>query len=103
MLDRKSLSTYVKRPLGAEDSDMLPNRPGLWRLLIKLSEVADVLPSSLFLDDVKCTDHHSVSGGAFSDVFRGTYRGEEVGLKRLRVFQIELRRHNSKVRGRGRQ
>ena len=33
-----------------------------------------------------------MAGGGFADIFRASYRGEDVALKRLRDFQVHQRR-----------
>lgn len=64
------------------------NRNEIRRLLVGLSKAAGVLPTSIFLGDVECrgTDRETIAGGGFADIFRATYRGQKVALKRLRVF-----------------
>ncbi|KAH8080695.1 kinase-like domain-containing protein [Cristinia sonorae] len=58
------------------------------RLLIRLSREAKILPASLFLSGVICRVRESVNGGAFADIYRGSFGGKPVALKRLRVFRI---------------
>ncbi|THH32824.1 hypothetical protein EUX98_g1317 [Antrodiella citrinella] len=59
----------------------------LRRLLIKLSKASGVLPSHLFLDEIRCFNRDPVAGGGFADICRGTYYAQPVALKRLRVFK----------------
>lgn len=54
---------------------------------MKLSLECGKLPASLFLQGVDCSYREAFTVGGFADIFRGTYNYEEVGLKRLRVFQ----------------
>jgi hypothetical protein len=56
----------------------------LYRVLIKLSQEINRLPSNLFIKvhDVGV----QVDGGGFGDIYRGTFRGEVVGLKSFRHF-----------------
>ncbi|TCD63455.1 hypothetical protein EIP91_005396 [Steccherinum ochraceum] len=68
--------------------DIEADRYTIRRLLIKLSREARILPSSLFLIGVKCRVRESVNGGAFADIYRASYHGEPVALKRLRVFRV---------------
>ena len=67
------------------------NRIELRHLLVRLSKAAGVLPTSIFLEDVEChgTDRDTIAGGGFADIFRATYRGQKVALKRLRVFSSQ--------------
>ncbi len=62
------------------------HRVELRHLLVRLSKAAGVLPTSIFLKDVECWDRDSVAGGGFADIFRARHIGQEVALKRLRVF-----------------
>lgn len=57
------------------------------RLLIQLSKACDNLPSSLFISGVLRLDEEAMYGGGFADIFRAIYNGNEVALKRLRVYQ----------------
>lgn len=47
-----------------------------------------MLPSAVFLSGVERDSQDPVCGGGFADIFKGFHRGEEVALKRLRVFQM---------------
>lgn len=54
----------------------------------RLSYSADLFPSALRLEGVECPDGMPYGVGGYADVFRGTYEGNKVALKRLRVFQM---------------
>ncbi|EEB96277.1 hypothetical protein MPER_04611, partial [Moniliophthora perniciosa FA553] len=43
------------------------------RLLVKLSEAQDVLPSSLFIKGIRRQDIDAHFGGSFGDIYRATY------------------------------
>ncbi|KAJ7148863.1 hypothetical protein C8R46DRAFT_916703, partial [Mycena filopes] len=58
------------------------------RLIVQLSEVADLLPLSLVIHGVKNTRATPFSG-TFGDVFAADYQGKDVALKRLRIFSAE--------------
>ena len=58
----------------------------LQRLLITLSKNKKSLPQSLYLHGVVMQGMYAVSGGGFADIFRASYRGQHVALKRLRRF-----------------
>ena len=62
-------------------------RTALRHVLMSVSINSDILPMSLFLSGVACTSRESIGGGSFGDVYRGTYHGEPVALKRLRTFR----------------
>jgi hypothetical protein len=44
------------------------------------------IPNEMFISGINVDFNRSVDGGAFSDVYRGTYQGNEVAVKRLRVL-----------------
>ncbi|KAJ7281522.1 kinase-like domain-containing protein [Mycena rebaudengoi] len=68
------------------------------RLLVKLSEASDTLPSSLFIQGVARVDQEATFGGTFGDIYRASYQGEDVALKRIRVFQRDATRHKIRQR-----
>ncbi|KAJ7656682.1 hypothetical protein B0H17DRAFT_861937, partial [Mycena rosella] len=43
------------------------------RIIIKLSEACDKLPSSLFITGVTERDEHATFGGGFGDIYRASY------------------------------
>ena|ERR1700761_9716593 len=52
----------------------------------KIARASGQLPSSLFItDDVK-VPQYPFTGGGNADIFIGTYKGEEVAVKALRLF-----------------
>ncbi|KAJ6468974.1 hypothetical protein DFH09DRAFT_955405, partial [Mycena vulgaris] len=59
------------------------------RLILKLSEACDKLPSSLFITGVTQHDEHVAFGGGFGDIYRASYDGKTVALKRIRNFQTD--------------
>ncbi|KAJ7273254.1 kinase-like domain-containing protein [Mycena rebaudengoi] len=64
------------------------------RMIMKLSEACDRLPSSLFITGVSGRDHDATFGGGFGDIYRASYNGKTVALKHMRTFYrgSELRR-----------
>lgn len=66
----------------------------LRRLLTKLSQESNTLPSCLLLDDVDCADKEPCAIGGFADIFLGTRANQAVALKRLRM---DVRRPESEV------
>jgi hypothetical protein len=58
----------------------------LHRLLMKVSEVSDKLPSSLFIEGVVRVAERPSCGGRYSDVYRANYEDGEVALKVLRSY-----------------
>ncbi|KAJ6476218.1 kinase-like domain-containing protein [Mycena sanguinolenta] len=57
------------------------------RLIIRLSEVRDQLPASLFIPSVTDHDMDPTFCGGFGDIYRASYNGTKVALKRIRGFQ----------------
>lgn len=66
------------------------------RLLVKLSIACDLLPSSLFIQGVTRQEQEATFGGAFGDIYRACYQGEDVALKRIRVFQRDSSQHETR-------
>ncbi|KAF7349185.1 Kinase-like protein [Mycena sanguinolenta] len=64
------------------------------RIIRKLSESCDKLPSSLFIIGVEGRDEYPTFGGGFGDIYRASYGDQRVALKRMRHFLrgSELRR-----------
>ncbi|KAJ7619293.1 kinase-like domain-containing protein [Roridomyces roridus] len=56
------------------------------RIVRKLSEACDKLPSSLFITKVVARETHPSFGGGFGDVYRARYEGRNVALKHMRHF-----------------
>ncbi|KAJ7748023.1 kinase-like domain-containing protein [Mycena metata] len=56
------------------------------RLIRKLSEVCDKLPSSLFITGVSGRGEHPTFGGGFGSVYRASYDNKPVALKVMRHF-----------------
>ncbi|KAJ7479826.1 hypothetical protein FB451DRAFT_1239931 [Mycena latifolia] len=56
------------------------------RLMRKLAETSEKLPTSLFITGVSGHQQHPMFCGGFGDVFRASYAGKEVALKRIRTF-----------------
>jgi hypothetical protein len=54
-------------------------------LLIKLASNSGELPPSLFLSGVEIATRDPDAVGGFADIFRGTYQGVAVAIKRLRL------------------
>ncbi|KAJ7017258.1 kinase-like domain-containing protein [Mycena alexandri] len=56
------------------------------RMILKLSEVCNKLPSSLFISGVTGRDEHALFGGGFGDIYQASYAGRTVAIKRIRTF-----------------
>ncbi|KAJ7772980.1 hypothetical protein DFH07DRAFT_148774 [Mycena maculata] len=64
------------------------------RIIRKLSEISDSLPSSLFITGVTGREEHPMFGGGFGDIYRAYHNDQTVALKHMRYFVrgAELRR-----------
>jgi serine/threonine protein kinase len=60
----------------------------LHRLLVKLSEASDRLPSSLFIRGVNTISQPPLAGGAWADVYQAKYKEGLVVLKSLRLHVV---------------
>jgi hypothetical protein len=59
-------------------------------LLVKLSAESGIIPRDLFIQVVDIgEDRGPWEAGGFADVFRGTYNGQKVAVKRLRIFNAD--------------
>lgn len=67
------------------------------RLLVKLSETCGILPSSLNISGVKDCETEAVGAGGFADIYRASYNGEYVALKRLREYESDTRQNARRV------
>ncbi|KAJ7160764.1 kinase-like domain-containing protein [Mycena filopes] len=56
------------------------------RIVRKLSESCDKLPSALFITGVSGCDDHPTFGGGYGDIFHASHNGRPVALKRMRFF-----------------
>lgn len=62
------------------------------RLLVKLSEASQTLPTGLFIKGVSRLDEEARFLGGFADIYRASYQAygsepKNVALKRLRISQ----------------
>ncbi|KAJ7045251.1 kinase-like domain-containing protein, partial [Mycena alexandri] len=56
------------------------------RMILKLSEACDRLPSALFITGVTERDEFPLFGGGFGDIYQASYAGQRVALKHIRTF-----------------
>ncbi|KAJ7620553.1 hypothetical protein DFH06DRAFT_1010692, partial [Mycena polygramma] len=56
------------------------------RIIRKLSEACDRLPSSLFITGVCGREEHPTFGGGYGDIYRASHNNRPVALKRMRHF-----------------
>lgn len=66
-----------------------------YNLIYRLSKACGIFPSSLMVEDVVNVETAAVNGGAYADVFRGSYQGKQVALKCLRIFLKGHDRHEA--------
>ncbi|KDQ58066.1 hypothetical protein JAAARDRAFT_256104 [Jaapia argillacea MUCL 33604] len=61
------------------------------QFVVQLSESWNILPSALFIEDIRLGSTFPVAGGGFADIFKGSWRGDvEVAVKRLRLHAISI-------------
>ncbi|EIN12457.1 kinase-like protein [Punctularia strigosozonata HHB-11173 SS5] len=61
-------------------------RKAISQLLVRLVQQTNVLPSKLFVAGVQLHSRDPVNAGGFADILRGSYYGQEVALKRFRIY-----------------
>lgn len=83
MIDKKGFSF---------DGEGEKHRRNAYKYLVKLSESCGILPPTLSLSGIANCGKEPVNGGGFADIFRASYHGEDVALKRLREFQVHQTR-----------
>jgi len=81
-LMHEGLVTSDYSRLGLSD----PNPKAIRVALRHLCHEKELLPTSLTLPGVECTDREVIRGGSFADIIRGQYRGKTIAIKRLRMF-----------------
>ncbi|KAJ7676710.1 kinase-like domain-containing protein [Mycena polygramma] len=59
------------------------------RLMQKTAAAHAQVPSSLMISGVNDPDEHPTFAGGFGDVYRASYRGKMVALKRIRMFTTD--------------
>ena len=69
-----------------------------FRLLVGLLQACDIAPSSLFISDVRLLEDDAVFHGVYADIFKGFKDGQEVALKRPRVYIGHDHRRTQQVR-----
>jgi hypothetical protein len=66
----------------------IPLRKSISKLLVKTVNQFNHLPSSLCVNGVRVHSREPIASGGFGEVFKGTYQGKEVALKRLRAYGV---------------
>ncbi|KAJ3538472.1 hypothetical protein NMY22_g5145 [Coprinellus aureogranulatus] len=79
------------------DISLHPSSSTPWRVqvitaLLRLSKTSRLLPSSFYLESVKLIDRIVELETPSTDIYRGTYRGKKVFLKRYRICAGSLSR-----------
>ncbi|KAJ7508306.1 kinase-like domain-containing protein, partial [Mycena galericulata] len=65
---------------------LMPQERKAHRIIRKLCEACDKLPSSLFITGVSGRGEHPMFGGGFANVYRASYDNKPVALKVVRHF-----------------
>ena len=55
------------------------------RIIRKLSTSCDILPSSLFITGITGKEEHPTFGGAYGDIYRASYKNQNVAMKYFRA------------------
>ncbi|KAJ7107504.1 kinase-like domain-containing protein [Mycena epipterygia] len=66
------------------------------RLMRQLSEAQEQLPVALFISGVNDPDEHPTFAGGFGEVYRASYQGRMVALKRIRTFTANSTSHRTR-------
>lgn len=85
------ISTLSQMTDRSFDLDGQKQRQSAYKFLIKLSVHCGILPPNLNISGVYDCEQDPITGGGFADIFRASYRGEHVALKRLREFEYQER------------
>lgn len=91
-------STFLQMIDRSFDLDSLQHKPSAHKFLIQLSERCGILPPTLSISGITACEQDPIGGGGFADIFRASFRGGHVALKRLREFQYQGRNLAHKVR-----
>jgi hypothetical protein len=67
------------------------------KVLIKIAQQLDQLPSSLILHGVRLYSREAVKCGGYADVFQGSLASAEVAVKRFRLHDRSTERSMRKV------
>lgn len=91
----KHFQILEQHALSLTEDSPVPRRRIL-RLVVKLSERCGIIPPSLSISGVTDCSKEPFAGGGFADIFRASYQGKTVALKRLREFQIHPQRERDR-------
>ncbi|KAF8134747.1 kinase-like domain-containing protein, partial [Mycena galopus ATCC 62051] len=67
------------------------------RMIIKLSQACDKLPSSLFISGVAKRDEHASFFGGFGDIYQAFHHEKRVALKRIRTFHRDAEQRHMRL------
>ncbi|TDL13627.1 kinase-like protein, partial [Rickenella mellea] len=69
-----------------DNDDYFEGRVFLTRIITRFSKKFSCYPDCLILEGVERTGKDPVAGGGFADVWKGTWGGQPVALKALRIY-----------------
>ena len=72
-------------------------RKRLRRVITRLAQASDKIPSSMIIIVTK-RDQHPLDGGSFADLYKGELNGKHVALKVIRLFSKQASVEKEKVR-----
>ncbi|KAJ7336465.1 kinase-like domain-containing protein [Mycena albidolilacea] len=99
-LEESSAQLFVDAIQNVLDWGTLPDaksRAKARKLMQKVVEAGEQLPSSLFIIGVNDHDEHPTFGGGFGDVYQASYDGKRVALKRIRTFTADSTTHRNRL------
>ncbi|KAF7348455.1 ENTH domain-containing protein [Mycena venus] len=99
-LQASDAQSFIDAVQDVLDRGMLPDakcRSKARRLVQKISEAGEQLPTSLFITGVDDRDEHPTFGGGFGDVYRASYQGRMVALKRIRIFTADSTTYRNRL------
>ncbi|KAF5323861.1 hypothetical protein D9611_008396 [Ephemerocybe angulata] len=76
------------------DSESAPRHQGNWNqhlrilcLLLRLAKLSSLYPRSVLLEGVTREGAHAITAGHFGEIWKGSFRGQSVCVKVLKVYQ----------------
>ena len=83
--------------LSAAETPISFPRTYIRQLILELALKRGQVPVSLFVKDVKVLDNESRAAGGFADIYYGTYKGQPVALKCLRIYLMCPENHKKRL------
>ncbi|KAG6914468.1 hypothetical protein DXG01_017089 [Tephrocybe rancida] len=84
--EAQALLDLVQTLLDLPSLDRIFRSPFL-HAMIRLSRQSKLFPESLWQEQVSIDGNEAINAGSFGDIWKGVYRGQEVAIKVLRLYQ----------------